>query len=104
MRTAIVVALLSFAWAGPAAALDCPEWKRMTPEQKTARIERKTESHLKSNVSKRFTSEDPVAMRSCMYEFTPEIVARYDHLCEQGQSTANALDDLFDKYFLSCVQ
>lgn len=101
-RLAIV---LAFLLAAPVAgAIECDEWQGLGPD-KEARIRQMIESHLSSNRGQQFTSENRVAMRQCLNRFVPDIAARFDGACDEGAGGGmNALDDIFDKYFLSCVQ
>lgn len=103
VRIPILVAALL--WAGPAAALDCRTWNRLGPDEKTARIDGKIEGHLSSNESRMWTSESRPAIRRCLQEFLPRIVEDYDDACTAGRTAPRpaALDDIFDKYFLSCI-
>lgn len=105
MWRTIAIAIALTAVAAEASALDCAGWRRLTPEQKTEKIASMTESHLNSNVGKRYTSENPVQMRRCMEEFSEDILEEFDSACDPSRNAdKNALDQLFDRYFLSCVQ
>jgi hypothetical protein len=105
MGKLLAIWIVVIGWAGAASAIECPEWKRLAPEQKSAQIEKTIEAHLTSNVGRKFTSENTVNMRRCLYEFVEDIADQFDGECAQGRSAAkNALDQIFDKYFLSCVQ
>lgn len=106
MPARLAILTLTLLLAHPAAALDCRTWNRLSPDEKTARIEGKIEGHLSSNESKMWTSESRPAIRRCLQEFLPRIIDDYDDACGQGKSTrpkAKDLDDLFDTYFLSCI-
>ena len=63
------------------------------------------DGHLNSNVGRKYTSENTVAMRRCLEGFVERIRDDFDDACSKGRSTGKkALDDIFDRYFLSCVQ
>jgi hypothetical protein len=93
------------AWAPAAGAIDCSGWDRLTEDQKIGKIGSMIESHMNSNVGKRYTSENRPAMRRCLYDFAEEIRDQFDGACAEGSSAAlDAFDQIFDRYFLSCVQ
>jgi hypothetical protein len=106
MRSAFAIALLVGFAAGPAlAGSECYEWERLDAAGKAAEIDSRIEGHLESDVGKRYTSENQVAMRQCLHRFAPEIQAQFDGVCAAGRSSSsNELDDIFDRCFLSCVQ
>lgn len=105
MRSTWLAIATLLLWPGLAAAVDCADWRRMTPEQKDAKVAAMIESHLNSNVSKRYTSENLVAMRRCLQDFAPEIRDQFDGACAQGSAASlGALDEIFDRHLLSCVQ
>jgi hypothetical protein len=43
-------------------------------------------------------------MRMCLERFAPEIRAQFDGACASDNRAPDALDEIFDRYFLSCVQ
>jgi len=106
MRSTLALAV----WIGlaPGVALagsECSEWVRLDAAGKAAEIDGRIEGHLNSNVGKRYTSENQVAMRQCLHRFVPDIRAQFDGACAEGRSgSSNELDQIFDRYFLSCVQ
>ncbi len=104
MRIALILLLLSIAapaWSGS----ECADWTRLGEAQKAAKIQSKIEGHLNSNVGKKFTSENTVAMRLCLQRSAAEIQAQFDGACTAGNAAPmDALDQIFDRYFLSCVQ
>ena len=106
MRSAIAIALLIGFAAGPAlAGTECSEWEQLDSAAKADRIDGMIEGHLSSHVGKRYTSENQVAMRRCLQRFAPDIQAQFDGACAAGRSSSsNELDQIFDRYFLSCVQ
>ena len=105
MRSFLVVCLVVVAWSTSAWAMECSDWGRLDDDQKLAAIERMIDGHLSSNVGRKFTSENTVAMRRCLEEFVLRIRDDFDDACSKGMSTGkSALDDIFDRYFLSCVQ
>jgi hypothetical protein len=101
---AIIIGLALFGWSSNASALDCSGWQRLNLDQKTAQVQRMIDRHFNSNVGKRYTSENTVRMRRCMTEFAEDIREEFDGACAVGLSGGKkALDDLFDRYFLSCA-
>jgi hypothetical protein len=99
------VCLAVVAWSTSAWAMECSGWQRLDDDQKLAAIERMIDGHLSSNVGRKYTSENTVAMRRCLEGFALRIRDDFDDACSKGMSTGkNALDDIFDRYFLSCVQ
>ena len=105
MRSAIAVFGVLLAWPSLALAIECREWDALDGEGRSARIRAMIEGHLSSNVGKRYTSENQPAMRRCLERFVDEIADQFDGACAGGRSTAkNELDQIFDRYFLSCVQ
>jgi len=99
------VCLAVVAWSTSAWATECSGWLQLGDDEKRAAIERMIDGHLSSNVGRKFTSENKVAMRRCLEEFVPRIRDDFDDFCSKGmRSGKNDLDDIFDRYFLSCVQ
>jgi hypothetical protein len=57
-----------------------------------------------SNTSKKFTSENKAAIRRCLQRFAPQIVEEIDQACsDRPGASAEYVDDIFDRYFLSCI-
>ncbi len=105
MRGIIATLLLVIAWPAAAVAGNCREWRRMDEAQKVAELDGMIEGHLNSNVGRKYTSENRVAMRRCLQGFAGEIREQIDGACAEGlRVEMNALDQIFDRYFLSCVQ
>ena len=103
-----VLATVILIASSPGAALagsECRDWEALDAAGKAAEIDGRIEGHLNSNVGKRYTSENQVMMRLCLQRFSPEISAQFDGACAAGRSvSSNELDQIFDRYFLSCVQ
>ncbi len=99
-----LVIVISFLLAAPVAgAIECEEWQRLGPG-KEARIRQMIDERLSSNQGGRYTSANRVSMRQCLNRFVPDIEAQFDGTCAEGmEASMNALDEIFDKYFLSCV-
>ena len=88
-----------------AAAVECPEWRRLAADQKSDSLDAMIEGHLTSNVGKKFTSENPVLMRRCLQDFKQDLIDQFDNACTVTRGTPmDAIDEIFDRYFLSCVQ
>jgi len=105
MRRIISILFVGVLWAGVATAGDCSNWMRLTDDAKYAKIDRMIEGHLNSNVGKRYTSENVVAMRRCLQDFVEDLRAEFDGACAPDVNSAmGVIDDIFDRYFLSCVQ
>ena len=105
MRVTILTCLLLLTWSSTAIAVDCTSWRRLDSDAKRTDVEAIISKHLKSNVSKRYPSENVVSMRHCLTEFTGQIVEEFDHVCgERPGGNANLLDDVFDRYLLTCVK
>ncbi|MDJ0848960.1 MAG: hypothetical protein QNK04_11320 [Myxococcota bacterium] len=107
MRRALLSLVLSLsllAASGPALAIECEDWERLEGG-KESRVERLIDARLQSNQGKKYTSANRVDIRSCAMRFVPDIVAQFDGACAQGMAASmNVLDEIFDKYFLSCVR
>jgi len=104
MRAEILIGLLVFAWASSAMAIDCPGWRRLTPEARSNQIGGMISGHLNSNASKKYTSENKVVIRRCLNDFAPQIVEQVDQACtDRPGASAEYVDDIFDRYFLSCI-
>ena len=104
MRATILIGLLVFAWSPSAMATDCTRWRSLDAEAKRSEVAGMISGHLSSNVSKRYTSENRVAIQRCLREFAPQIVEEIDQACsERPGANAEFVDDLFDRYLLSCV-
>jgi len=105
MRKRILVGVLLCAVARTAGATDCTSWRKIGPEVKIERVEGMISHHINSNVSKRYTSEHLGAMKACLRTFVGQIVDDFDGTCsERPGANAEVLDDVFDRYLLSCVQ
>jgi hypothetical protein len=105
VRLFLIVCLTVAAWSTSAWAIDCAGWQRLDDDQKLAAIGQMIDSHLSSNVGRKFTSENTVAMRRCLEGFVERIRDDFDDTCSKGMITGRkSLDDIFDRYFLSCVQ
>jgi hypothetical protein len=88
-----------------AADLTCSEWKRLGPEQKAASVQGMIEGHLGSNAGKRFTSENKAAMRRCLAQLAERMIDEMNDVCSDARTAGpGAIDDVFDRYLLSCVQ
>lgn len=98
--TALVIAI---ALPGSAFALDCSGWNRLDDDQKTASIEGMIQGHVFSDYGTKFTSEHRMAMKRCVQGFLSRIHDEFDDTCSRSASR-DAIDDVFDRYFLSCVQ
>ena len=61
--------------------------------------------HLSNQKSKHFTSENRVAMRRCLRGYVPRIIDDIDDACyDSRKGGLGAVDDVFDRYLLSCVR
>jgi hypothetical protein len=99
-----LVGVLVSAWASTALAIDCPGWRRLTPDARSSEIGGMISGHLNSNTSKKYTSENKAAIRRCLNGFTAQIVEEVDQACtDRPGASAEYVDDLFDRYFLSCI-
>ena len=104
MRAMILIGLLVFAWSPSAMAVDCPGWRRLTPEARDSEIAGMISGHLNSHTSKKYTSENKVVIQRCLRQFAPQIVEQIDQACsDRPGANAEFVDDIFDRYFLSCI-
>jgi hypothetical protein len=105
MRAAVLIGVLVFGGAGAAAAAaDCRGWLRLDAEGRRAEVGGMINGHLSSHASKRYTSENRVAIQRCLKGFVGEIVEEIDAACEERpNANAEYVDDIFDRYFLSCI-
>jgi hypothetical protein len=101
---AVLVAVL----AGPMAAsadLTCRDWNGLGPEQRQATVQQMIEGHLSSEKSQRYTSANRVAMKRCLERLAGRIMDDFDEVCSQKRTASmGAIDEVFDKYLISCVQ
>lgn len=105
MRVWLSTGLLALALPVAAGArLDCPDWQALGPDQKVAGVEAMIERHLTSNKSKRFTSTNRVALRRCLEANVARIIDDIDNACSSAQRSGDPVDDVFDRYLLSCVK
>jgi hypothetical protein len=105
MRRLVSIVILGVLWSGVAVASDCSSWLRLSDDAKYAKIDRMIEGHLNSNVGKRYTSENAVAMRRCLNGYVEDLRAEFDGACDPGANSGmGVIDEIFDRYFLSCVQ
>ncbi|HEY8154607.1 MAG TPA: hypothetical protein VII72_10815 [Myxococcota bacterium] len=104
MRATSLSVLLVFAGALSASAGDCPEWRRFDLATKNAEVAGMISGQLSSNASKKYTSENKVAIQRCLKNFAPQIVEEIDQACtDRPGASAEFVDDIFDRYFLSCI-
>ncbi len=104
MRVRVMTGLLVLALPVAAGArMRCPDWQALGPDQKVASVEAMIEGHLSSNTSKRFTSENRVAMRRCLEANVSHIIDDIDDECSSGKRSSDPVDDVFDSYLLTCV-
>ena len=104
MREIFLIGVLIL--AGPVSALagDCPRWNRLGPAGRSSEVEGMIAAHMESNNSKKYTSVDKVKIRRCLREFVPQIVEQIDQACtDRPGGNDEYVDDVFDKYLLSCV-
>ena len=109
MKKPIALSLaVSFVLAWPCLAtadMTCPEWKRLSYEQKAASVQGMIDGHLGSNAGKRFTNENKGAMRRCLKELSGRILDDINDVCSDAKTAGmGAVDDVFDRYLVSCVQ
>ena len=105
MRELMLAFALVMAMTTTAGAIECKDWDRLPPEQKGPTVERLIDQRLNSNVAKRYTSANRVAIRKCAMRRVQDIQDEFDGTCAEGiEASMNALDEIFDRYFLSCVQ
>jgi hypothetical protein len=104
MRRTLLIALLLLVGSSTAWAADCTRWRGLSPEAKRAEIEGMITGHLNSNTSKRYTSENRAAIQRCLRAFVGQIVEEVDQACaDRPRADAEYVDDLFDRYLLSCI-
>ena len=104
MRILLVVGAVVLLGSGSAWASECRDWGDLSVAQKGADIRDTIEGHLNSNVGKRYTSENVVDMRLCLERYVTELRLQFDAICVERNPPMDALDQLFDRYFLSCIQ
>jgi hypothetical protein len=106
MRKRLLIgALICLSAATAGATTDCVSWRKIGDDVKRERIQGMIAQHMNSNVSKRYTSEHRVSMQSCLRGFVDQIVEDFDATCSDRRGgSADLLDDVFDRYLLSCVQ
>lgn len=92
--------------AGAASAAPrCSDWNRMGPEEKIDTVEGMIQGHVYSKKGDKYTSENRVKMERCLERMRGSIVDDFDGACMEGMSAPlDVLDEIFDRYFLSCVQ
>ena len=105
MRKILATGLLLLASAEVANATNCVSWRKISAEGKRERVAGMISSHMSSHVTRRYTSENRVAMQGCLRQFADQIGEEFDAFCaERPGGSAEMLDDIFDRYLLSCVQ
>ncbi len=105
MRVWLMTGLLALALPFAAGArLRCPDWQELSPDEKVASVEAMIEGHLSSNKSKRYTSANRVAMRRCLEANVGRIIDDIDEECGSSSRSSDPVDDVFDRYLLSCVR
>jgi len=105
MRVWLLTGVLALALpVAVGARMRCPDWQALDPDQKTASVQEMIESHLSSNKSKRYTSANRIAMRRCLEANVERIIDDIDEECSGGKRSSDPVDDVFDKYLLSCVK
>ena len=107
MRRFLVCLAIGLFGAAAASAKDiqCPEWKRLNEAQRSASLDAMIQSHIFSDKGKRYTSENKMAMKRCLEGFQSQLLDEFDDTCADSRTAGkDAIDDVFDKYLLSCVQ
>ena len=105
MRKRVLLGLLLCASAEAAHATDCVSWRKIQPDARRERVDGMITGHVNSNVSKRYTSENRVAIQGCLRSFAGQIAEEFDAACdERPGGSAEYLDDIFDRYLLSCIR
>ncbi len=102
-RTALATSLiLLLPWQ--AMAIECQEWLRFTMDEKPIVVENLIDERLASNEAKKYPHANLTAIRLCLEPYVSRIVAEFDGTCAEGISKGmGALNEVFDKYFLSCA-
>jgi len=91
--------------SAPATAIECDDWERVPPARQAETVEGLIESRLSSDEAQSYTSANPVRIRACLRPRVAGIVAEFDGACAEGMGASmNALDEIFDQYFTSCIQ
>lgn len=104
MRFWIPIGLLLLALPAAAGArLRCNDWEALSPEQKVAAVADMIDGHLTSNKNQRFTSANRTRMKRCLEGLMDQIVDDIDEACQRSSRSKDPVDDVFDKYLLSCV-
>ena len=104
MRAICLIGLLVLAFPAASLAGDCQYWNRLAPAARVSDVDRMIEGHLASNASKKYTSENKANIRRCLRDFIPQIVEQIDQACaDRPGANDEFVDDIFDKFLLSCV-
>lgn len=103
MHAVFLLLAVVFLLPAPARAIRCPQWTRLSYEQKIDFIYQMTEDALGSH-QVRQTRVDRLKISRCMQDNAENLVDEFDYLCAQGQSVSmDALNRRFKDYAWSCV-
>ena len=103
LLVALALALLAAGAAG--ARPRCSDWTTLGPDEKLASVEQLIQGHVYSKSGEKYTSENRILMQRCLERMRGQIVDEFDGACREGMSVGlDVLDEIFDRYFLSCVQ
>ncbi len=97
-------ALLLATVATPASAMNCRQWNRLGPNQRTATIDRMIERAVTSNQARQYGT-NLGAVRRCLQGFMRDIEYDFDDACSRGTTAGmRALENIFRSYIWSCVR
>ena len=104
-RFLVCLAIGLFGATLASADIQCPEWKRLNEAQRSASLDAMIQGHIFSDKGKRYTSENKMAMKRCLEAFRSQLLDEFHDTCADARTAGkDAIDDVFDKYLLSCVQ
>jgi len=109
MRKILVAAavLMVAGAAGVASAddPDCRSWRNHGTTGRQGLVQGMIDKHLRGSSGRQYTSENPAAMRRCLVAFRDQIVGQIDQFCaDRPDANEERVDDIFDRFLLSCVQ
>ncbi len=101
--TGSLVLLLALLLAAPVHAINCKQWERMAPAQKSATIDRMIQGAVSGSGGRQY-QVDRSAVGRCLQGYARSIEYDFDGACADSQRAGmQALNRIFKEYIWSCA-
>ena len=103
MRALVIAAVLATISPPTASAFTCPQWNRMSPQQKTGEVDRMIASAI-SGSRGRSMRVDRGQVERCIYGAATSLQYDIDGVCSDSRkASTRSIDRVFKTYIWSCV-